>query len=87
MTKKIVLLVSVMSMLLALPVWGADKNKDEETIRNATTVLQAMVGGQRRSSQHSRESEMHRHSARREEGRIRHRWNRRPWSDDLPRGG
>ena len=30
---------------LALPVWGADKNKDEETIRNATTVLQAMVGG------------------------------------------
>ena len=46
MTKKIVLLVSVMSMLLALPVWGADKNKDEETIRNATTVLQAMVGGQ-----------------------------------------
>ena len=44
MTKKIVLLVSVMSMLLALPAWGADKNKDEETIRNATTVLQAMVG-------------------------------------------
>ena len=29
---------------LALPVWGADKTKDEETIRNATTVLQAMVG-------------------------------------------
>ena len=44
MTKKIVLLVSVMSMLLALPAWSADKNKDEETIRNATTVLQAMVG-------------------------------------------
>ncbi len=34
------------SLLLAftLPVWGADKNKDEETIRNAATVLQAMVG-------------------------------------------
>jgi lipid-binding SYLF domain-containing protein len=29
---------------LTLPVWGADKTKDEETIRNATTVLQAMVG-------------------------------------------
>jgi SH3 domain-containing YSC84-like protein 1 len=29
---------------LALPVWGADMTKDEETIRNATTVLQAMVG-------------------------------------------
>ncbi len=26
-----------------LPVLGADKSKDEETIRNATTVLQAMV--------------------------------------------
>jgi lipid-binding SYLF domain-containing protein len=29
---------------LTLPAWGADKTKDEETIRNATTVLQAMVG-------------------------------------------
>jgi len=29
---------------LALPVWSADKNKDEETLRNAATVLQAMVG-------------------------------------------
>jgi SH3 domain-containing YSC84-like protein 1 len=29
---------------LALPVWGADKSKDEETIRNADTVLRAMVG-------------------------------------------
>ena len=29
---------------MALPVWSADKNKDEETIRNAATVLQAMVG-------------------------------------------
>ena len=29
---------------LALPMWGADKSKDEETIRNAATVLQAMVG-------------------------------------------
>ncbi|MGO9516685.1 MAG: lipid-binding SYLF domain-containing protein [Candidatus Korobacteraceae bacterium] len=32
-------------LLLTLPAWGAsDKTKDEETIRNATTVLQAMVG-------------------------------------------
>ncbi len=31
-------------LILTLPAWGADKNKDEETIRNATTVLQAMVG-------------------------------------------
>jgi SH3 domain-containing YSC84-like protein 1 len=31
-------------VLLVLPAWGADKAKDEETIRNATTVLQAMVG-------------------------------------------
>ncbi len=31
-------------MWLALPVWGADKSKDEETIRNADTVLRAMVG-------------------------------------------
>ena len=29
---------------LVLPAWGADKNKDEETIRNADTVLRAMVG-------------------------------------------
>src|SRR5271166_5878238 len=37
-------LVSLL-LLLTLPAWGAaDKTKDEETIRNATTVLQAMVG-------------------------------------------
>lgn len=30
--------------LLVLPARGADKSKDEETIRNAATVLQAMVG-------------------------------------------
>ena len=34
------------SLLLAftLPAWGADKSKDEETIRNADTLLRAMVG-------------------------------------------
>src|SRR5271157_3344448 len=33
-------------LVLTLPAWGADKAKDEETIRNATTVLQAMLGGE-----------------------------------------
>ena len=37
-------LTSLLLALLTLPAWGADVNKDEETIRNATTVLQAMVG-------------------------------------------
>jgi len=37
------LLATACLLFLALPVFGADKNDDEETIRNATTVLQAMV--------------------------------------------
>jgi SH3 domain-containing YSC84-like protein 1 len=44
--KKTVVLSFFASVLLicsTLPVWGADKTKDEETIRNAATVLQAMV--------------------------------------------
>jgi len=44
--KKTAVLGLFTSMLLicsTVPVWGADKTKDEETIRNATTVLQAMV--------------------------------------------
>ncbi len=44
--KKTVVLSFFASALLicsTLPVLGADKTKDEETIRNATTVLQAMV--------------------------------------------
>ncbi len=39
-------LLASLLLVLTLPAWGADKNKDEETIRNAATVLQAMVGGQ-----------------------------------------
>src|SRR5271167_4681759 len=39
-------LLASLLLILTLPAWGADKNKDEETIRNATTVLQAMVGSQ-----------------------------------------
>ena len=30
-------------LTLTVPAWGADKTKDEETIRNATTVLQTML--------------------------------------------
>jgi SH3 domain-containing YSC84-like protein 1 len=37
-------LLSLCMLSIALPVWGASKTDDEETIRNATTVLQAMVG-------------------------------------------
>lgn len=37
------LLTSALMVGSALPMWGADKAKDEETIRNASTVLQAMV--------------------------------------------
>lgn len=37
-------LLTSLLLVLTLPAWGADKNKDEETIRNAATVLQAMVG-------------------------------------------
>jgi lipid-binding SYLF domain-containing protein len=44
-TKKSLLcvLASLCLILVTLPVWGASKTDDEETIRNATTVLQAMV--------------------------------------------
>lgn len=38
------LLTSALLVSSTLPVLGADKTKDEETIRNASTVLQAMVG-------------------------------------------
>jgi SH3 domain-containing YSC84-like protein 1 len=37
------LTISVFIILFILPVWGADKPKDEETLRNAATVLQGMV--------------------------------------------
>ena len=39
-------LLACLLLVLTLPVWGTDKGKDEETIRNAATVLQAMVGSQ-----------------------------------------
>lgn len=34
----------LMLFFVTLPLWGADKDNDEETIRNATTVLTAMLG-------------------------------------------
>ena len=37
------LLASLCLLIVTLPVWGANKADDEQTIRNATAVLQAMV--------------------------------------------
>lgn len=42
-TRYFACLLSLSLLLLALPVLAADKTDDEETIRNATTILQAMV--------------------------------------------
>ncbi len=38
-------LAMICVMLFALSAWAADKTKDEETIRNAATVLQSMIDG------------------------------------------
>jgi SH3 domain-containing YSC84-like protein 1 len=37
------LLISLVLSVVTIPMWAADKTKDEETIRNAATVLQAML--------------------------------------------
>ena len=43
-TKRFVcLLASLFMVLVTMPVWGATKADDEETLRNAATVLQAML--------------------------------------------
>ena len=39
-------LVSVFVIALALPVWAGSKNKDEETLKNASNVLQKMLSDQ-----------------------------------------
>lgn len=39
-------LVSVFVITLALPVWAGSKNKDDETLKNATNVLQKMLSDQ-----------------------------------------
>ena len=36
-------LLTSLLLILTLPSWGADKASDEQTLRNAATVLQAMV--------------------------------------------
>jgi lipid-binding SYLF domain-containing protein len=36
-------LLTSLLLISTVPAWGADKSKDEETIKNATTVLQAML--------------------------------------------
>jgi SH3 domain-containing YSC84-like protein 1 len=38
-------LAALLAMLFILPVWAADKSKDEETLRNASTVLHSMLSG------------------------------------------
>jgi lipid-binding SYLF domain-containing protein len=37
-------LTSALLIFSIVPLWAADKGSDEETLRNATTVLEAMVG-------------------------------------------
>lgn len=39
-------LVSMFVIVLALPVWAGSKEKDEETLKNATNVLQRMLSNQ-----------------------------------------
>src|SRR5258708_26441193 len=38
-------ITSIFILLFIVPVYGADKAKDEETLRNAATVLQGMIEG------------------------------------------
>jgi SH3 domain-containing YSC84-like protein 1 len=40
---RVLLVMMGLMMLSTLPAWGGDKTKDEETIGNATNVLQAML--------------------------------------------
>ncbi len=42
-TSVLCLLTSLLLIFSTLPVWGADSTKDEETLRNAATVLRAML--------------------------------------------
>jgi lipid-binding SYLF domain-containing protein len=41
-----VLIVSMFMIALAVPVWAGSKGKDEETLKNATNVLQKMLSDQ-----------------------------------------
>jgi lipid-binding SYLF domain-containing protein len=40
-----IFLTTLLLMLSILPAWGGDKTKDEETLRNAGSVLEAMISG------------------------------------------
>ena len=42
-TKTVLCLLTSQLLILTLPAWGADKASDEQTLRNAATVLQAML--------------------------------------------
>jgi len=46
MTKRVAdcFLASTLIILILVPVWAADKSKDEETLKNGATVLQTMLG-------------------------------------------
>ena len=51
-TAMLCLLTSLLLIFSTLPVWAADKGRDEETIGNATTVLQAMVASKDVPAEH-----------------------------------
>jgi lipid-binding SYLF domain-containing protein len=39
------ILAALLAMFFILPVWGADKLKDDDTLKNAATVLNSMLSG------------------------------------------
>jgi lipid-binding SYLF domain-containing protein len=39
------ILAALLAMFFILPVWGADKSKDDDTLKNAATVLDSMLSG------------------------------------------
>jgi SH3 domain-containing YSC84-like protein 1 len=39
------ILTALLAMLFILPVWGDDKSKDDDTLKNAATVLDSMLSG------------------------------------------
>jgi SH3 domain-containing YSC84-like protein 1 len=39
------ILAALLAMFFILPVWGADKLKDDDTLKNAATVLDSMLSG------------------------------------------
>jgi SH3 domain-containing YSC84-like protein 1 len=39
------ILAALLAMFFILPVWGGDKSKDDDTLKNAATVLDSMLSG------------------------------------------